>query len=108
MKLSSTNKNTVLLLLVQQGGSHAFSGQGSGGLCGRQLSTAAEESLFIVSSQAQRFRQTWGSRPHPPSCRQRLLLQTLHPTAESLLGDNSTNTEEAQEATKQLGNFPGG
>lgn len=31
MKLLGTRKNTVLLLLVQQGGSHAIPGQGSGG-----------------------------------------------------------------------------
>lgn len=41
VKHSSVAKNIVLLLLEQQGGSHAISGQGPGGLCGRQLSTAA-------------------------------------------------------------------
>ena len=43
-------KNTVLLLLEQPGGRHATSGQGSGGLCGRWLSTAAGWKACLLSA----------------------------------------------------------
>lgn len=66
MKLTGTRKNTVLLLLAQQGGRHAIPGQGSSGPppCGGQLSTAVEGSLFIVSSQAQRLRRRSPDHTH--------------------------------------------
>ena len=43
-------KNTVLLLLEQPRGRHATSGQGSGGLCGRWLSTAAGWKACLLSA----------------------------------------------------------
>lgn len=53
-----------------------------------------------------RLRQARASRSRPPSSRL-AGAQTLHPTAGALRRDNSTN-KETREASRQLGDFPGG
>lgn len=87
MNHSSAAKSIVLLLLLeQQRGSHAVSGQGPGvGRVGGDCQQLPEGKLVYRQQPDWRFRQARASRSRPPSCRL-AAAQTLCPTAGALLG----------------------